>query len=68
MNPPSADSLVIVGLFVLLAFLVLSDVRRPGFSPDWQLYVALIAALLVMMGYSIDTEWVTISKGDGGGE
>ncbi|MFD1515098.1 hypothetical protein [Halomarina rubra] len=56
----SADNLLVAGLFGLLAFVVVNDVRRPGYHPTWQLYVALLGAMLVVMGYSVDSQWVTI--------
>lgn len=62
MNLLSADNLLVLGLFALLSYIVASDVARPGFQPSWQLYFGLLAAILVVMGHSLDSQWVTIGK------
>ncbi|MFD1515645.1 hypothetical protein [Halomarina rubra] len=58
----TADNLVVTGLFALLVYVVVSDVRRPGFSPTWYLYLGLLAAMLVVMGYSIDSQWFSAGR------
>ena len=57
-----------LALGIVLAFVVYSDVRRPAFHPTWPLYIGLLGAILVVMGYSVDSQWVTVGTQRDGGD
>ena len=61
MRLPTADEWLVMGLFALLAFLAFNDANRVAFRPAWHVYIGLLFAILVVMGYSVDTASLSIS-------
>lgn len=59
---PSADTIVIFGLYAAFAFMVVSDATRPQFTPSWRVYGVLLVGIAVAMGYEIDSTYLTISR------